>query len=127
MSKSEAKMASEMSGEEELRMRVSGQGSHINISSPEKLREFGHYPDEDRNRDVMGGYAASVVTGGNIFIASDTGDVTLEMAACLLSHEMVHHVLLAEVGVEASRKYDAVADDYHEGFKEKESELKEAA
>jgi hypothetical protein len=39
---------------------------------------------------------------------------------------MVHHVLLAEVGVEASQKYDAVADDYHEGFKEKDSELKEA-
>ncbi len=127
MSESEAKTASEMSAEEELQMRVSGRGSHINVSSPEELRDAGHYPDEDRKRDVMGAYAPNVITGGNIFIASETGDVTPEMAACLLSHEMMHHVLLVEVGVEASRKYDAVADDHHEGFKEKNSELEKAA
>jgi hypothetical protein len=119
MSEAESKLASEMSAEEELRMRVSGKPLDINVSSSEELRDVSHYPDEDRERDVMGAYAPSVITGGSVFIASETGDVTPKMASCLLSHETMHHILLVEVGIEASRKYDRVADDYHDGFEQK--------
>jgi hypothetical protein len=125
MSEPEAKLPSEMSGEEELQMRVSGREPSIHTIAPNEIREIGHYPEEDRERDVMGAHAPNPITGSHIFISSDTGEVTVGMVASLLSHEVMHHILLAEIGIEASRMYDAVAEDYHEGFKEKEQRLRE--
>ncbi|WP_338739371.1 hypothetical protein [Haloplanus salilacus] len=127
MSESEAKMTSEMSAEEELQMRVSGKEPSIQTISPDELREIRPSPnmDEKIERDVMGSHTAHVICGSTIFIASETGDVTPEMAASLLSHEMMHHILLAEIGVKAAQKYDAVADDHYEGFEDKMQKMKE--